>query len=886
MKDTNTIRPPALAKRFLHAFLREELAEEVEGDLEEKFLQLVEEKSVYKAKINYWYQVIHYLRPFAIKKNTYTNPNSFAMFDNYFKVGWRNLSKHKLYSSIKIGGLALSIASCLLIALFIQHELSYDQHYPDVDRIYRVVGASYEEEVRKGTSFPAPLADALRADFPQIEKAGRILPNELFGAGNKEIRLEGKVENYFEQGFVFADQELLEILQPEIVYGELKTALSEPKSIAISRSKSEKYFGKENPVGQILVLDNDEDEAYTIRAVFEDFPDNSHLHFDFLMTMSGLEFYPGEQTNWNASNYDNYILIQAHVNADSLADKLTKGIIDKYVLPEMRKANLKNAEEFAKTLRIELQPIQDIHLHSSGIRDGLQHGDIRFVWLFGIIAIFILIIACINFINLSTAKSANRAKEVGLRKVVGSLRKHLVRQFLTESVLFSLIGFVIAIFIAVLLMPYFNSLSGKDLSIPWFEWRLYPLLIALAIFIGILAGIYPSFYLSSFRPIQVLKGSLSRGSKSSKMRSTLVVVQFTISIVLIISTVTIYRQMNFILNKELGFDKEQVLVIQGTGTLGEQIQTFKKELESLPQVQRASISDYLPVDGFKMNSNGFWKEGKVNIDKPVYSQIWRVDHDYIETLGMKVLEGRDFTETLPSDSQKVIVNEEMIKQLELEQPLGATITNSGQAWEVIGIVEDFHFESFKGSIRPLCLVLGNSPTVVSVKVAGSEMQKAIAGISDVWLKFSPHQDLRYTFLDDSFAMMYDDVLRMGKIFTSFAVLAIIIACLGLFALSAFMVEQRTKEISIRLVLGASLNNIFRILTQNFLLLIVISLLIASPIAWYLMQRWLADYEYRITISWDVFVMAGIVALLIAVFTISYQSLKAALINPVNKLRTE
>ena len=878
--------PPQQAQRFLRWFLRGDLAEEVQGDLEEKFYSKLEESSSFRAKLNYWYQVFNYLRPFAIRKSKSVYLNHYAMYKSYFKIGWRNLMKQKMYSTINIGGLAMGIAACLLIALFIQHELSYDKHYPDADRIYRVIGVyNIKGEISKNIYFPAVMASVLKDDFPEVEAAGHFISRELIGRGGQVVRRADKVENIYEEGFIYADQGLLDILQPHFVNGDLSQALNEPNTMAISKSKAEKYFPDENPLGKILIINDNEIQPYIIRGIFEDFPATSHFQYDFLLTITGTESLTGDHTTWRRNIFHTYIKVQPGTDATLLASELTEGIVKTYMLSSWREGGMVDAEELANNVTLELQSISDIHLRSKGIHDGLNHGDIRFVWLFSAIAGFILIIACINFINLSTAKSANRAKEVGLRKVVGSFRIDLINQFLTESVLFSFLSFTLALLLAWLLLPYFNELSAKSLTFPWHEWWFLPLIVVAAVFVGILAGLYPSLYLSGFKPIQVLKGGVSRGSKSSKMRSVLVIFQFTTSTILIIGTFIIYQQLDFILSKDVGFDKEQVLLIQGVNTMGEQLPTFKNELLKLTDVENVSVSDYLPIVGAKRNGNSIWKKGRKEVDSPVGGQIWFVDHDYIKTMGMEMIEGRDFNIEIASDSQAVIINRTMAKELGLDDPIGQEIY-AWQVWQVIGVVEDFHFESLTENIRPLCLVIGNSPSVVSVKVNTADMSQVIEEVSSVWDRFSPNEAFRYTFLDESFARMYANVQRMGRIFTSFAVLAIIIACLGLFALSAFMVEQRSKEISIRLVLGASLNNILRLLTQNFLLLVLISLIIAIPIAWYIMQKWLEDYEYRIQIGWDVFLVAGLLAVLIAILTISYQSIRAALMNPVDNLRAE
>jgi putative ABC transport system permease protein len=865
--NPNKVTPPALAQRLLVRFLRHDLAEEVLGDLEEKFYETLKTKSVSKVRLNYWYQVIHYLRPFAIRKLKSTQLNTLDMLRNYFKIGWRNLSRQKLYSSIKIGGLALGIAACFLISLYIRDELSYDLHYANGHRIYRVVGVFEDNgQVFQDIWFPAPFAKALREDYPEIENVGRFNASELFGAGSAQIRRADRTENSYEERFTFMDQALIDIFQFPMVYGSMKHALAEPKSIVITKRKADKYFPNEDPVGKQFIINNDLENPYTIGGVIEDFPANSHLQYDFIMTLSNREFWPGEQTWWRASNYPTYILLNPGVDPNQLQAKVTEGTINKYFLPAMIEGGAVNAEEMAKKAHLEFQPVSDIHLDSE-ISDGLLHGDKRFIWLFGGIAAFILIIAGINFINLSTAKSANRAKEVGLRKVVGSLRGHLVNQFLTESVLFSTLSVIVGVLLAAVLLPYFNTLSNKSLSFPWTESWLIPVSLGGAIVVGLLAGLYPSFYLSGFRPIQVLKGNLARGSKSSRTQSMLVVFQFTISIVLIAGTIVIYRQMEFILNTKIGFDKEQVLVIQGSNTLEDKIVTFKEELQRLPQVKHATISDYLPIWGTKRNGNGFWKEGKIREEREINGQMWIVDEDYIKTMGINLVAGRDFLGRLTSDSLGVIVNQAMVKKLGLEDPIGKVITN-GDSRTILGVVEDFHFETMKESIDPLAMRLGISPGMVSVKIQSKDMSEAIAAISKIWKQFAPHQPIRYSFLDESYARMYEDVQRTGRIFTSFAVLAISVACLGLFALSAFMVEQRSKEISIRLVLGASLNSIFNLLTKNFLFLVLISFVIAIPVAWYIMQKWLQDYAYKVTIGWDVFAIAGVLAVTITLFTVS------------------
>lgn len=810
------------------------------------------------------------------------------MFKNYFKIAARQLAKQKMYSAVKIGGFALSIAACLLIALYIKDELSYDKAWANADRIYRITG-EYDNngKIETGVAWPAPMAKALREDYPEVEKAGRFMDAPLFYcAGSNQVRTTDKEQNTYEAGFSYADQDMLDILQVPMVYGDRVHALSEPNTIVISKSKADKYFPNQNPVGKTIILNDDKNRIYKIGGVMQDFPATSHIHYSFLLTMTGYQLWDGEQTQWSASNYPVYVLLKPGTDVAKFQSKL-KGILTKYYLPMMKESGDKDADNFAEKAKLIAQPISSVHLYSADIDDGLQKGDIKFVWLFGAIAIFILVIACINFINLSTAKSANRAKEVGLRKVVGSHRSGLVQQFLTESLLFSVLSFVLGMILAILLLPYFNTLCAKSIAIPWTEWWLLPSMMLASILIGVVAGLYPSFYLSAFKPIDVLKGQASRGSKNSLLRNGLVIFQFTTSIILIIGTLVIYNQTQYMLNKKIGFDKDQVLLIQGTNTLGDKTEAFKNELLKSPQIKSISVSDYLPVSGTKRDGNTFYKEGKTKEDQGVGSQKWRVDYDYMQTFGMHVIEGRNFSKDMASDSSATIINKTMAAKMGLKNPIGQRIVNGWETWTVIGVMEDFNFESMRQDVGPLCLVLGGkSSSIISVKVNTADVKTVISNISAAWKSFSPNQPIRYTFLDESFANMYADVQRTGTIFTSFAVLAIIIACLGLFALSAFMAEQRNKEIGIRKVLGASVSGITAMLSKDFVKLVIISIVIATPIAWWAMTKWLEDFAYRISMSWWMIAAAALSAIVIALVTISFQSIKAALMNPVKALRSE
>lgn len=809
------------------------------------------------------------------------------MFLHYLKVAFRNIRKQKMYAAINVGGFAIGIAACLLIALFIQHETSYDSANPNRHHIFRLVGeAKQNGQVHSGIAFPAPMSKAILNDFPEVEKAGRIMSNSLFGAANNQVRRPDQQNNTYEQGFAFADTSTLEILDIKMIYGSRTEALKQPFSVILNKSMADKYFPNQNPVGQRLIFNDNPRLPIIVGGVMEDFPTNCHLQYRGFISLAGVSFWDNEQSQWTASNYDIYLQLKPNTNIASFEKKMMDDVIDKYMVPAMVAGGQKNAKESFKDSRIYLQPLSDIHLYSYNIeQDDTRHGDIRFVYLFAAIAAFILLLACINFLNLSTARSANRAKEVGVRKVMGGSRNNLINQFLSESLLYSFLSFLTGTAIAVLALPLFNKVSGLYLSMPWKEWWLIPALIGGALVIGLLAGIYPAFYLSYFKPINTLKGNLSLGSKNGRLRSSLVVFQFSISVVLLIGTAVIYKQMQYILNSKIGFDKDQVLMIEGADALKEQTTSFKNEVLNLPVVKNVSVSDFLPVNDTKRNGNTFWEEGKQQ-DDGFALQHWVVDENYIPTLGMKLIAGRNFSKDFHTDSSTTVVNKALADKLGIKDPIGKIITNGGEHLRIIGVVDNFYFESMKQQVTPLCMVLGNSNSIVSIKINGADMKTALATIEAKWKAFLPNQPMRYTFLDERYAAMYIDVQRMQYIFTGFSILAVVVACLGLFALAAFMAEQRTKEIGIRKVLGASVAGVFTLLTKNFLKLVGLSLIISIPVGWWLMNKWLQDFSYRISLNWKIFAFASLLMMTIALFTICFQAIKAAIANPVKSLRTE
>jgi len=830
------------------------------------------------------------------------------MFENFWKIALRQLGKQKFYSAVKIGGFALGIAACLLIGLYIHGQLSFDRGFPGAERLYRLTGYLNDNgSVRKGSGWQAPFAQALKTEFPDVERTARLMSSPLFyGAGNNQLRPIESSQDSYEQGFTYADSSLPDLFNFKMIYGDRTKALSQPQTLILSKSKAEKLYPGQNPVGRQVILNDDRDHPWTISGVMQDPPENTHLQFDYYLSLTGHELWKGEQETWMASNYDIYVLLRPDADAARLANRITTVIIKKYWIPAMEQNGVPDAKHALDKLGFTLQPVSDIH-GTADMEDHLSHVDRKYLWLFGAIGVFVLLLASINFINLSTARSANRAKEVGIRKVAGSDRQGLIRQFLLESIVTSGFSLLLAIGLAAVLLPFFNLLAGTSMRFPWTAWWLAPGAVVAAMVIGLIAGLYPAFYLSAFRPVQVLKGnqdyrrlrtrwgvskqprrsSVGRGARHSGLRSGLVVFQFTTSVVLIIATIVVYGQMHFILNSKMGFNKDQVMLIEGTGTLDHRLPAFKNELLKLSGVQAVSNSDFLPISGRKRNGNTMYRVGREKLDPGTQLQMWNIDVDYLKVMGMKLAEGRNFSPGLATDSQAAIINQTMVRKMGLKHPIGERINwGQGKGIPIIGVVEDFNYESVKQPIGPLVLMLGSWTTTVAVRTNTADIKGLIAGMEKVWHGFAPQQTLRYEFLDESFEHMYADVRQTGNIFTSLAVLAVCIACLGLFALSAFMAEQRRKEMGIRKVLGASIMEVAGLLTRDFLKLVALAIVIGSPLAWWIMHWWLQDYVYRMTLGAGIFVGAAVLVMLIALLTVGWQAVKAGTTNPAGVLRSE
>jgi putative ABC transport system permease protein len=834
----------------------------------------------------------------------FENRKTKIMIRNYLTIAWRNLRKQGVYSFINISGLAIGVAACLVIVLFIVDELSYDAYNTKADRIYRV-----NEEIKFGSNHMtlcvsgAPTANAMLQDYPEIESTVRFR-----SYGTYLVKTIEGTQNIKEQNLIWTDSTFFKIFSVNVLEGNPETALKDPASIAISKSTAQKYFPGKSALGETLILDNKYNAKVT--AVYEDIPSASHFHFDLMVAQVG-DWPAAKEAQSNAflnENFNTYLLLKPGAHAKALEKKLP-GFLKKYFGPQIASAlgNDMTMEKFlanGNKWEITLTPLRDIHLHSDRLGELEANGSITYIYLFGIIAAFILTIACINFMNLSTARSSNRAKEVGVRKVMGSLRSHLVRQFLTESILVTLFSFAVAFWLSYMFLPMFNNLSLKHLQLPFTKVTFYLVLLVCVLVIGFMAGLYPSFFLSAFKPVNVLKGQVSLGMKSGLIRSGLVVFQFVISISLIIGAITVNKQLNFIQNKKLGFEKNQVIIVHDPYALGKysKIQTFKNEVLKISGISKGSISGFLPVNSHR-NNGTYWKEGsQPTPDNLVSLQSWSVDRDYIETMGMKINTGRDFSAEFPSDSSAVILNEAAIPMFSLgENPIGQKVTTfdwdylrpdgspdpeKTKSWTIVGVIENFHFSTMKEGITALGLFLNKSSGNVSFKFHSGNTEQVIQSIEKVWKQIASGQPFQYSFLDEDFGKMYASEQRLSQIFFVFAGLAIIIACLGLFALTAFTAEQRTKEIGIRKVLGASASSIVLLLSKEFGKLIVIAFVIAAPLAWFGVDWWLKNYTYKTEVGVMVYLLAGAMALAIAWLTMGYQSIRAASSDPVRSLRSE
>ena len=811
------------------------------------------------------------------------------MIKNYLKIALRNLWKYKGFSAINIIGLAMGLGCFIVIAMYVFDELSYDRYNEKADRIYRI-----NSDIRFGGTdlnmavSSDPMGETLKQDYPEVENYVRFFNSR----GPKLIKKGDEFIN--ETRIVHADSTLFDVFTLPVIIGDLKKALAEPNSVVITESAAKRYFESANKaIGQNLETNENTKTLYKVTAVIKDVPKNSHFNFEFFFSMANVNYQFG---SYLSHNFYTYITLRPGTDYKAF-NKNFIGYIDNYVLPQAQQfMQVKSMEDFEKAgnkLEYSLIPLTDIHLKSSrGLELGVN-GNIQYVYIFSAAALFILLIACINFMNLTTARSSGRAKEVGIRKVLGSEKKSLVWQFLTESTLIAFIALLCAIGFARLSLGWFNGIADKDMIISTlFQSQFLIFLMVVPFIVGILAGIYPAFFLSAFQPITVLKGNISKGHKKNSLRSFLVIFQFSTSIILIIGTIVIYSQLNHMLSSNVGFNKDQVLVVENSGLSNQQRETVKAEIEQLTGIKSASFGGYLPVGDSSRSDTTFSTETVMTETNGFNMQYWNVDYNYIKTMGMEIIEGRNFSREFGSDSLGMILNETAVKSAGFKDPIGKKIyTSFGPnapmvPYTIIGVVKNFNFESLRENVGPLSMVLGNNSWESIYRFNTTEVSGLINNIESKYKAMATGMPFNYRFLDDFFDKMYRQEQRIGKVALTFSFLAIIIACLGLFGLATYIAEQRTKEIGIRKVLGASVPNIVTMLSTDFIKLVLISFVIATPIAWWFMNKWLQDFAFRIDLSWWIFALTGIVALLIAFFTLSFQAIRAAISNPVKSLRTE
>jgi putative ABC transport system permease protein len=793
------------------------------------------------------------------------------MFKNYFKIAIRNLWKHKIFSFINIMGLTVGMTSCFLIFMYVKFELSYDSMHIKADRIYRIVSdIKTPSDIIHAAGPSWAVAPHIKPDFPQVEEFVRV-------SGESFLIRRGNVK-FQEENSAYADSAFFKVFDFKLIKGNPQTALTEPLSIVLSKSAAVKYFGKEDPLGQTLLFTGEGIPA-KVTGIMKDIPENSQIKADMLVSMSTLtkKFNQGLDDQWG--NYGSHAFLLLKKNTDPKAlEKQFPAFLEKRDGADMKRSQMYPT--------LFLEPLRYVYLHST--RDGSKNGNIKNVYIFSIIAVFILLIACINFINLTTARSAERAKEVGIRKVVGAVRGQLARQFAGESVLLCVIAFLLTVLFSWLMVPSFNQLAGKTITEGVFSQPAYLLILfSSAIAIGLLAGFYPALVLSSFHPIVVLKGRFSSGTKGAFLRKGLVIVQFSISIALITGTIIVYRQMNYMRNQSLGFNKDQMLVIETNGDPAKN--AFKQSISGIPGVKSVSLSSSVPGSG---NPGAYSEiENKKGDLQIANLDLYFVDFDYIPNLKIQMVAGRAFDKEFATDTtQAMVVNERAVKLFGYSSPqeaVGRRFKQWGREGKIIGVAKDFHFRSLQKEIKPLSMrIEPEGCSLVSANIEGNNIPSTLAAIQKQWDRIIPARPFNYFFLDEYFDRQYRSEIRFGNLFLYFAILAIFISCLGLLGLASYSTFQRTREIGIRKVMGASVSTIVHLLSKEFLLLLVVSFIIASPVAWWVMYTWLQDFSYRIGISWWMFILSGTIAFIIALLTVSFQAIKAAIANPVNSLRTE
>jgi putative ABC transport system permease protein len=793
------------------------------------------------------------------------------MIKNYIRSAFRNLWKHRGYSSLNILGLTIGMSACFLIFLYVHFELSYDDFHSKIDRIYQLnCDIKTPTETMNIPVCSAPMAINAKDEFPEIEKAVRFDPRSL-------LLRRGEIK-FQEDKAVLADSTFFEVFDFPLLQGDPRTALTEPYSIVLSQSTAKKYFADANPMGQTLLM-NDAGKPVNVTGVMKDMPENTLLKADlFLSKSTSRREDSSEDQRWGNFGMYSYLLLKPNTNPKALEKKFPAFL---------EKRDGKQMKEIQMFFTLTLQPLKDVYLRS-GTRGAQDTGNMANIYIFSVVGAFILLIACINFVNLTTARSTERAKEVGIRKVVGAERGQLTNQFLGESIVQAIIAFILAVGVTALLIPLFNFLAGKTISTGLFHHPDYILaLFGIAVGIGLLAGIYPALVLSAFQPITVLKGRFATGNRGMLLRRGLVVFQFTISIAFIAATLIVYSQLTYMRSQDLGFSNQQMIVVNTQGNAHKK--ALNDEIRRIPGVLSTAMSSSVPGGG---NPTAYSQVENVKGDMQIANlELYFVDFDYLPQFKMKIIAGRAFSRDFGTDTtQAMILNESAVKLFGYHSPqdaIGRKFDQWGRKGQIIGVVKDFHFRSLQTEIKPLSFrIEPNGCNLISANVRTADLKNTIAALESKWKTVIPDRPFSYYFADEFFNRQYMDEDRFGKLFLNFAVLAIFISCLGLLGLASYSTLQRTKEIGVRKVLGASVTGIVNLLSKEFMLLVIIAFFIATPITWFFMASWLKDFYYRISVQWWIFVLAGIAAFLIAWLTISYQAIKAAMTNPVKSLRTE
>ena len=800
------------------------------------------------------------------------------MFKNYLKIAFRNILKNKFYSFLNILGLSIGITSAVLIIIYVQDELSYDNFHTNVENKYVIglEGKIGSQEII-GIFTPPILAGTIMEEIPGIVRTTRT--NSV---GDIVFRYN---ENAFTEKNVFwADSNFYDFFGFQLLEGDPETVLRGPNKAVLTQSAVRKYFGNENPIGKTILVGNDQ-TAYEVTGINADTPLNSHFTFDILLSFSSIPF--SRSTVWSGNSINTYVEIHPSANPEQVEASFDELVL-KYVSPELEQfmgASIEQMREQGNQYKYFQVALTDLHLNAPNVQTSFNPpGDIMYIYIFSIIGVFLVVIACVNFMNLSTASAAGRAKEVGLRKTMGGERGGMIAQFLVESVAYVVLAAILSIALIYIALPFFNNLSGKELTFailsePWFMGTI----IGLILLVGFLAGSYPALYLTAFNPVDVLKGKIKRAAKSGRLRQSLVVGQFFISIGLISCTILVNEQLQYMQNRNLGINKEQSVVLTNTSRLDNNLEAFKEDLLQDSRVISASYSNFT-IPG--TNNVTIFQRPTTDIDYVM--ALYFADYEHQETLGFEMKEGRYFNRDFPTDTAAVVINEAAVKELGYEDPVGDDLIWSGnnRTYKVIGVMKDFNFESLRQEIMPLTIILTETANEMIVRFKSEDPREAVAMIEQKWDEFSAGEPIDYTFLDEDFDQLFRQEQRLGSVFTAFTIIAIIIACLGLLGLSAYMAEQRTKEIGVRKVLGASVGSILGLLSKEFIKLISIAFVLAIPISWYFIQNWLQNFAYKVEISPLVFVYTGIVTLGIVLVTISWQSFKAASLNPVDSIQSE